>query len=104
MPGDMVMNVDGTAGYKCECSTGAKTWLAHWERAHGGPLPDTCRASKCRNPVQVGAHVTVIDGDKRIMWIVPFCQKHNKRPSHVIIELKDQTALYSAARSYCAEM
>lgn len=82
-----VYNIAGTSSRKCKCSVGPKTWLAHWERGTGETLPTTCVAFGCRRAVEVGAHVQ--DGDDlRIVWIVPFCQYHNKRPITERIDLK----------------
>jgi hypothetical protein len=98
--GDIVYNIDGTSSRKCQCSYGAKTWLAHWERMTGLTLPDKCCARGCGDYVAVGAHVQHPD-DLRDVWIVPFCQYHNKRPSNVPIELKWDVMLGNGARSNC---
>ncbi|MGA4634959.1 hypothetical protein ACPA5B_13875 [Pseudomonas solani] len=87
-----VYNIDGTSSRKCQCSTIPKTWLGHWERGTGLALPVKCVAKYCGNVTEVGAHVRD-DDDKRIVWIVPFCQYHNKRPSSEPIELKDAVTL-----------
>ena len=94
--GDWVINVDGTSGRKCKCTTGVKTWLAHWERGTGLALPLKCCAKYCGTVVEVGAHVKELS-DKTIIWIIPFCQYHNKRPSSEMIELKDGVTLCGAA-------
>jgi hypothetical protein len=99
--GDIVYNVDGTSSRKCVCKTGSKTWLAHWERGTGLTLPDKCCARNCSGGVEVGAHVRLEGGDGRIVWIVPFCQFHNKRPSSTPIELKWAVMLCGAAKSDC---
>lgn len=82
-----VYNIDGTSTRKCKCTTGPKTWLAHWMRGTGQALPTTCVAFGCSRLVAVGAHVQDAD-DLRIVWIVPFCHHHNSRPSDVKIQLK----------------
>lgn len=87
-----VYNIAGTSSRKCKCSTLPNTWLAHWERGTGLALPLKCVAFGCSRLVQVGAHVCDAD-DLRIVWIVPFCQKHNKRPIDERIYLKDGVTL-----------
>jgi hypothetical protein len=91
--GIIVYNADGTAGRKCQCTyLGSKTWLGHWAQHSGYGLPGGCQAKRCKNGVEVGAHVKTED-DMRTIWIIPFCQKHNKRPSSQPIELKGEVPL-----------
>ncbi len=92
MPPHIVYNIDGTSSRKCQCTGLPRTWLGHWERGTGLVLPLKCVAKYCRNYVEVGAHVRD-DDDRRIVWIVPFCQYHNKRPSSEPIELKDAVTM-----------
>jgi hypothetical protein len=99
--GDLVYNVDGTSSRKCICKTGSKTWLAHWERGTGQQLPDACCAKYCSKGVEVGAHVKLEGSDGRTIWIVPFCQHHNKRPSSEAIELKWEVTLCGSAKIDC---
>ncbi|HEY1028044.1 MAG TPA: hypothetical protein VGE28_10530 [Pseudomonas sp.] len=82
-----VYNLDGTSNRKCQCTDLPRTWLGHWARGTGETLPVTCVAHRCGNAATVGAHVRD-EEDQRIVWIVPFCQKHNKRPSSTPIQLK----------------
>ena|SRR5688572_25541752 len=98
---DYVNNVDGTSTRKCQCSFGSKTWLGHWERGTGFTLPEKCCAKYCANYVEVGAHVQHYGSDQRIIWIIPFCQYHNKRPSNSYIELKPGVTLCAAAKIDC---
>ena len=93
-------NVVGTSHLKCQCTYGHKTWLGHWERATG-LLRNKCRAKGCARRAQVGAHVKVVGWDGRTTWIVPFCQRHNKRPSTQRIPLKWGTTLAAAAARDC---
>lgn len=99
--GDFVSNVVGTSGRKCSCLTRPNTWLSHWERGTGLALPEKCCAKSCANYVEVGAHVRLHGSDARTVWIVPFCQKHNKRPVTKAIELKWGVVLCGAAKSDC---
>jgi len=96
---DFAYNVVGTSHFKCQCTAGSKTWIAHWERATGN-IRDKCRARGCRKFAQVGAHVKVFGWDQRTTWIIPFCQHHNKRPSTQWIQLKP-SILAAAASSDC---
>lgn len=96
-----VNNVVGTSKRKCRCKFGHKSWLAHWERGTGEYLPTKCAAKYCTNSVEVGAHVKVFGDDQRIIWIVPFCQYHNKRHKNHYIELKPAVYLCGAAKSDC---
>jgi hypothetical protein len=98
----IVYNVDGTSGRKCVCKVGTKTWLGHWERGTGLAVPDKCSAKGCGKVVEVGAHVKISGDDQRTTWIVPFCQKHNKRPSSQPIALKWAVTLCGAAAVDCA--
>lgn len=98
---DFVYNLDGTGGLRCQCTNLAnKTWLNHWSNISGEDY-NKCRAFRCASMAQVGAHVREEGGDRRIRWIVPFCQYHNKRPSAHPIQLKSGTTLVRAARSQC---
>ena len=97
-----VKNVVGTSRRKCRCSYGSRTWLGHWERGTGLVRPLKCQAKFCAYFTQVGAHVYWVGLDKRTIWIVPFCKKHNKRPSNELIELKPGTWLCAAAKVDCA--
>lgn len=82
-----VLNAVGTSKRKCKCSDRDKTWLAHWSRGTGMKVPEKCCAKGCGRYTQVGAHV-IDPMDKREIWIIPFCQHHNKRRADVRIYLK----------------
>lgn len=98
---DWVYNVVGTASRKCQCTRGPRNWLAHWQRGTGLPLPLKCVAKYCARYVEVGAHVKLWGYDQRIIWIIPFCQYHNMRPSIELIQLKYDVMLCGAARVDC---
>ena len=97
-----VTNVVGTSKRKCKCKFGKRTWLKHWRRGTGLHVPVKCAARGCGNYVEVGAHVRLLNTDQRIIWIVPFCQWHNKRPSNIHIPLKPGVMLCGAAKIDCA--
>lgn len=92
---DHVFNAVGTSGRKCQCADRDKSWLAHWVRGAEKELPDKCQAFGCRNFVEVGAHVINPENRSEI-WIVPFCQHHNKRPHLEPILLKKGFILVGA--------
>jgi hypothetical protein len=96
-----VNNVVGTSKRKCKCRVGHKTWLSHWERGTGLARPMKCCAKYCRHYVEVGAHVRLFGEDQRIIWIIPFCQYHNKRRHNHSIELKPGVMLCGAAKIDC---
>jgi hypothetical protein len=93
---EYVYNAVGTSGRKCRCTDRDRSWLAHWVRGTGLPLPEKCCAKYCHRYVEVGAHVHHQD-DLRQIWIVPFCQYHNKRPADERIYLKDGVTLCGAS-------
>ena len=99
---DFVNNVDGTSKRKCQCLYGSKDWISHWERGTGLVRPLKCCAKWCSDYAVVGAHVKHVGSDQRIVWIIPFCQYHNKRPSNMDIELKLGVMLCGAAKIDCA--
>lgn len=93
-------NMDGTSHRKCTCPSGNGTWLGHWQLATGLMLPASCIVKGCGSAVEVGAHVK--DNDHQITpWIAPFCQKHNKRPSSQLLQLKPNSVLAAAAGIDC---
>lgn len=97
-----VSNLVGTSKRKCKCSGHKKkTWLQHYENK-AGVVPGKCVAKGCRKYAQVGAHVTLLDRNvgSRV-FIVPFCQYHNKRHHNTRIPLKKKTLLADGAKSSC---
>lgn len=97
----IVYNLVGTSRRKCQCSYGQLGWIHHWTRMTGQPRPEKCCVKRCRNPAQVGAHVRVEGSDGRRPWILPTCQKHNKRPSSQPMEVKHDYIPCGATMSDC---
>ncbi len=97
-----VQNLEGTSKRKCKC-TGlrSKTWMGHWGKHTGQNLRVKCRAARCPRWAQVGAHVSRIGHDGRVGYIVPFCQKHNKRPRTQILRLKKESPLAPSSMGTC---
>lgn len=98
-----VYNIDGTSRRKCKCKVkkGPKTWLGHWCRKTSLVIPVKCSAKFCRRYTEVGAHVRLEGGDRRIPLIIPFCKFHNKRRSSQPIEIKLDAVLCKASMAEC---
>lgn len=79
-----------------------RSWKHHYLAK--APGWGKCRAHGCRRFAQVGAHVEV-DGEgshTRNRYIVPFCQKHNKRNTtvHGALRVKPGTKLVSVGKTH----
>ena len=96
-----VNNVVGSSKRKCKCNIAHKTWLNHWVQVTDEDIPPKCCAKYCGNDAQVGAHVRVFGDNQSFIWIIPFCQYHNKREDKFYIELKPDTFLGNAANTHC---
>ncbi|HVU48997.1 MAG TPA: hypothetical protein VHD85_22920 [Terracidiphilus sp.] len=69
-----ITNINGTSDNDCSCGS----WLIHWKRYSGVPLPPTCACTTCYDRPTVGAHVqkdTLLDN---AWYIVPLCDAHNR--------------------------
>lgn len=97
----IVYNLVGTSRRKCKCRHGTKSWLDHWCRKTNLMRLQKCAAKGCRKPTQVGAHVRPEGSDRRIPWIIPFCQFHNKRSSSQPIVVKHGVVLCKATMAEC---
>jgi len=85
-----VKNINGRRQNSCNCGS----WLDHWVRVCGWPLPQHCAATTCMAKPQLGAHVQR-DSATDISWyIVPLCVKHSIRAAS--LEILDSTPLVSA--------
>jgi len=85
-----VKNINGRRQSSCSCGT----WLDHWVKICGRPLPQHCAATMCMGMPQLGAHVqtdSVTDSD---WYIIPLCVKHSIRAAS--LEIEDTTTLVSA--------
>jgi hypothetical protein len=89
-----VNNVNGTAGYSCKCGS----WLAHWKKFSGQPLPDYCVQKTCRKKPEVGAHVQKDSAIDKDWYIIPLCTDHNQETGGSLIIL-DGTVLVPASVS-----
>ncbi len=77
-----VRNINGTTDNSCKCGS----WLDHWKRFSGQPVPSYCPEVNCHNRPSVGAHVQKA-GDYSDKWyIVPLCYTHNSSKSDLEID------------------
>lgn len=85
-----VKNINGRRQNSCGCGT----WLDHWVKVSGLPLPEHCAATTCMEKPQLGGHVqkdSVTDGN---WYIIALCVKHSIRAAS--LEIVDTTKLVSA--------
>lgn len=87
----IVKNINGTTDNICHCPS----WLEHWKKFGGNTVPSRCPVVGCLESPSVGAHVQKHGGLLDQDWyIIPLCQKHNKREKEYIIN--DTTPLIPA--------
>jgi hypothetical protein len=85
-----VKNINGRRQNSCKCGT----WLDHWVKVCGWPLPQHCAATTCMAQPQLGAHVQKDSVTDNQWYIVPLCVKHSMRAAS--LEIVDTTQLVSA--------
>jgi hypothetical protein len=85
-----VKNINGRRQNSCKCGT----WLDHWVKVCGLPLPQHCAVSTCIGKPQLGAHVQKDSVTDTGWYIIPLCVKHSVRVSS--LEIVDTTKLVSA--------
>jgi hypothetical protein len=85
-----VKNINGRRQNSCKCGT----WLDHWAKICGSPVPQLCSATICMGKPQLGAHVQKDDPDDDNWYIIPLCVKHSIRAAS--LEIVDSTILVSA--------
>lgn len=76
-----VRNVNGTEDNSCKCGS----WLEHWKKFGGGRLPDYCSEISCVGKPTIGAHVQKDSPADKNWYIVPLCEKHNKKVDELTI-------------------
>lgn len=86
-----VTNINGTSFNKCSCGS----WLDHWKRFSGQPLPPYCQQSTCYEKPEVGAHVQKSASTDQKWYIVPLCKTHNSKTGESI-EIMGSSVLVSA--------
>lgn len=85
-----VKNINGRRQNSCKCGT----WLDHWARISGRPLPEHCAETKCMGKPELGAHVQKDSLDDSNWYIIPLCVKHSLKAE--FLEVADTTAFVSA--------
>jgi hypothetical protein len=85
-----VKNINGRRQNSCKCGT----WLDHWVKICGQPLPQHCAATTCMGAAQLGAHVQKDCASDSGWYILPLCVKHSMRAA--LLEISDTTLLVSA--------
>jgi hypothetical protein len=85
-----VININGRRQHSCRCGS----WLDHWVKACGRPIPQHCAAISCMATPQLGAHVQMDNVRDSDWYIVPLCIKHSF--SAMSLEVDDSTILVSA--------
>lgn len=95
-----VRNLVGTSRLKAKRSSSrANSWKAHHQHFSAKAWFKCC-ASGCGKVATVGAHVERVNlaTGTHNRYIVPFCQKHNKRPAGTQITLKAGSDLVSVGK------
>lgn len=81
-----VKHVRGTGGRECACGS----WLKHWEKFGGMPVPYICPVQGCQQRTTVGAHVrkdgrTTVGIVDQTDYIVPMCIWHNQQLAATLV-------------------
>lgn len=85
-----VFNINGRRQSSCQCGS----WLDHWAKVGGRPIPEHCAAVTCMTAPQLGVHVQIENETENYWWIIPLCLKHSV--SAASLEIDDSTVLVSA--------
>ncbi len=85
-----VKNINGTANNSCSCGS----WLDHWKRYSGQPIPAYCAEKSCIQRPDVGAHVQKDNFLDSSWYIVPLCNAHNRKSA--ALEIVDSVKLVPA--------
>ena len=83
-------NINGRRQNSCKCGT----WLDHWAKMCGQPLPKHCSEARCMGKPELGAHVQKDSSTDTNWYIIPLCVKHSIKAE--IIEVADVTIFVSA--------
>ena len=79
-----VVNVNGSSQHPTDQK--GNTWKDHWIQGTGKLWPSECCACGKKTTL-VGAHVHLLNADRK-QYIVPLCQKCNKRDDAFIVNKK----------------
>jgi hypothetical protein len=85
-----VKNINGRRQNSCKCGT----WLDHWVKICGQPLPNHCSEPRCMGKPELGAHVQKDSSTDTNWYIIPLCIKHSVKTE--FLEVADTTTLVSA--------
>src|SRR5271155_2053889 len=83
-------NINGRRQNSCKCGT----WLDHWVKMCGQPLPRHCSEARCMGKPELGAHVQKDSSTDTNWYIIPLCVKHSIKAD--FIEVADTTLFVSA--------
>lgn len=86
-----VKNINGTSAKTCKCGS----WLDHWKKFSGQPLPANCAEVTCSQKPEVGAHVQKDSATDSNWYIVPLCKTHNAQTGKSL-DIRDSVKLASA--------
>lgn len=62
-----VKNINGTSDNECTCGS----WLEHWKKFSGQPVPILCPEERCNIKPEVGAFVQKDSATDNSWYIVP---------------------------------
>jgi hypothetical protein len=85
-----VKNINGRRQNSCRCGT----WLDHWVRICGRPIPQHCAQARCLGKPELGAHVQKDSSTDTDWYIIPLCVKHSIKAES--LEILDTTVFVSA--------
>ncbi|HEY3863628.1 MAG TPA: hypothetical protein VGO59_17270 [Verrucomicrobiae bacterium] len=83
-------NVNGRRQSSCKCGS----WLDHWVKICGQPVPDHCAEARCLAKPVLGAHVQKDSAGDMKWYIIPLCVKHSIRSE--FLEIAEHTTFVSA--------
>lgn len=70
-----VNNINGTSQNFCKCGS----WLNHWQKFSGQPIPTICPVLSCHELTAVGAHVQKDNSTDKSWYIIPLCRTCNAK-------------------------
>jgi hypothetical protein len=85
-----VKNINGRRQNYCKCGT----WLDHWVKICGRPLPEHCAEARCMARPELGAHVQKDSSTDTNWYIIPLCVQHSIKAEY--LEISDTTNFVSA--------
>src|SRR5271154_6176419 len=86
----LVKNINARRQSSCQCGS----WLDHWAKISGRPLPEYCSEPRCMRKPELGAHVQKVGSMDTSWYIIPLCVRHSIKAD--FLEIVDTTTLVSA--------